>query len=175
MSKRRRELTSDETKLWRRVAEGVKPRRPLPPEPEDPPSAPRAAVKSATPGPAPVRAGKPPTRAGAAAPANRVGEKRVRRGRLEIGATLDLHGHTLTTAQTALTRFLALAHARGDRVVIVVTGVGRGGEGVLRRMLPEWLAAQGVRALIAGYAPAHRSHGGAGAFYVFLKRSAGEL
>jgi DNA-nicking Smr family endonuclease len=31
-----------------------------------------------------------------------------------------------------------------------------------------------IRPLVAGYAPAHRSHGGAGAFYVFLKRMRGE-
>lgn len=95
----------------------------------------------------------------------------MRRGRVEIGASLDLHGHTLATAQAAVLRFLHSAHARGDRTVIIVTGVGRGGEGVLKRALPEWLAARDVRALIAGYAQAHRQHGGAGAFYVFLKRA----
>lgn len=104
-------------------------------------------------------------------PANRAGEKRVRRGHLEIDATFDLHGYTQTTGRAALMRFLHKAHARGDRTVIVVTGMGRGGEGVLKRALPEWLADGDVRHLIAGYAPAHRSHGGAGAYYVFLKRA----
>jgi DNA-nicking Smr family endonuclease len=41
---------------------------------------------------------------------------------------------------------------------------------VLKKRLPEWLSERGIAALIAGYAPAHRVHGGAGAFYVFLKR-----
>jgi DNA-nicking Smr family endonuclease len=67
-------------------------------------------------------------------------------------------------------RFLQRAHARGDRLVIVVTGVGRGGEGVLKRRLPDWLAEAGARSLVSGFAPAHRTHGGAGAFYVFLRR-----
>jgi DNA-nicking Smr family endonuclease len=98
-------------------------------------------------------------------------EKRVRRGDVEIGATLDLHGHTQDSALSALSRFLHRAQNRGDRAVIVVTGVGRGGEGVLKRMFPNWLAAKEIRPIVAGYAPAHRSHGGAGAFYVFLKRS----
>jgi DNA-nicking Smr family endonuclease len=85
---------------------------------------------------------------------------------------LDLHGHTQDSALPALVHFLVSARARGDRVVIVITGVGRSGEGVLRRRLPEWLGERALRELVAGYAPAHRNHGGAGAFYVFLKRSA---
>jgi DNA-nicking Smr family endonuclease len=114
--------------------------------------------------PAPTRAkGTPP-------PQNRSNEKRVRRGNLEIGASLDLHGHTQERARVALARFLRAAQRRGERTAIVVTGVGRGGEGVLKRRLPEWLSGPALRALVSGYAPAHRSHGGAGAVYVFLKR-----
>jgi DNA-nicking Smr family endonuclease len=94
----------------------------------------------------------------------------VRRGDIEIGATLDLHGHTQDSAVAALTRFLHRAQKHGDRAVIVVTGVGRGGEGVLKRMFPAWLVVKDIRPLVAGYAPAHRSHGGSGAFYVFIKR-----
>jgi DNA-nicking Smr family endonuclease len=70
----------------------------------------------------------------------------------------------------ALKRFLTAARRRHHRVVTVVTGAGRGGEGVLRRSLPEWLADSDIRPLTSGYAQAHRSHGGAGAFYVFIKR-----
>ena len=95
----------------------------------------------------------------------------MRRGDVEIGATLDLHGYTQDAALSVLVRFLHRAHKRGERAVIVVTGAGRGGEGVLKRMLPAWLATSNIRPLVAGYAPAHRSHGGAGAFYVFLKRA----
>ncbi len=104
-------------------------------------------------------------------PQNRSAEKRVRRGKLEIGASLDLHGHTQESAHGAVIRFLRRAYARGDSAVIVVTGIGRQGEGVLKRRLPEWLNDSEIRALVAGFAPAHRSHGGAGAFYVFLKRA----
>lgn len=94
----------------------------------------------------------------------------MRRGKLPIGATLDLHGHTQATGRTALERFLHAAQGRGDQVVLVVTGVGRAGEGVLKRRLPEWLAEPGLRGLVSGYARAHRSHGGDGALYVFVRR-----
>jgi DNA-nicking Smr family endonuclease len=104
-------------------------------------------------------------------PARRDAEKRVRRGKLDIGGSLDLHGHTQESGRSALARFLHVAQSRGDSVVIVITGMGRGGEGVLKRRLPEWLAEPALRPMTTGYAPAHRSHGGAGAFYVFIKRT----
>lgn len=169
MSKKQRDLTADEKKLWRRVATSVKSRRPLPVEDDEDveekpaPKAPRASAPK--PAPAPVR-----TKA-AAPPEQRGNEKRVRRGKLEIDAKLDLHGHTQDSAQAALTRFLRNAQSRGDRTVIVITGVGRGGEGILKRRFPDWLAERDLRPLVAGYAPAHRMHGGAGAFYVFVKRA----
>lgn len=171
MSRRKRELSGEEKRLWQRVAETVKPKR----------KAARPAAGAAAPEPAP--APKTPARASAkrAAPApsrpsapagplhNRGGEKRVRRGKLEIGATLDLHGHTQASGRAALARFVQSAHARGERTIIVITGVGRAGQGVLKKLLPEWLAEAELRALVSGYAQAHRGHGGAGAYYVFLK------
>ena len=171
MSKSRRELSSEEKKLWRRVAAGVKARRPRTQEPDDQPAAPRASREAPKQGPI-ARASPAKPRKHAPPPQDRAGEKRVRRGKLDIGATLDLHGHTQDSGRAALERFLRAAQARGESAVIVVTGVGRGGEGVLKRCLPEWLAAREVRPLVSGYAQAHRAHGGAGAFYVFLKRRA---
>lgn len=167
MSKSKRDLTGEEKRLWRRVAASVKTRRALPEEaPAEEvvklPVRAAAPVKRAAP-PAPVKRQAPP-------PADRGAEKRVRRGKLEIGGKLDLHGHNQETAPAALERFLLAARARGDTTVIVITGVGRGGEGILKRRLPEWLDGRALRPIVSGYAQAHRTHGGAGAFYVFIKR-----
>jgi DNA-nicking Smr family endonuclease len=172
VSKKQRDLTVDEKKLWRRVAASVKTRRPLPADAHDAEEQP-APKRSAAPVVTKATAAAPPKlKPTAPPPQHRGNEKRVRRGKLEIGAKLDLHGHTQETGRAALGRFLRAAQRRGDRTVIVITGVGRGGEGgVLKRRLPEWLAEPDVRVFVSGYAPAHRAHGGAGAFYVFIKRA----
>ncbi len=164
MSRNKRELSSEERALWRSVAKTVRPREvgkhPL-----------GAKHESSTPGLAARGSRLLPTHAQKAAPpSDRGGERRVRRGKLEIGATLDLHGHTQASGRVALGRFLQAAHLRGDRVVVVVTGVGRAGGGVLKARLPDWLAERELSGLVSGFAQAHRSHGGAGAYYVFLKK-----
>ena len=56
------------------------------------------------------------------------------------------------------------------RAVLVITGKGASGDGVLRRRTPEWLAAPSLRSIIAGYSQADRRHGGEGALYIALKR-----
>lgn len=166
MSRGRRGLTSEEEKLWRRVTAAVRQRRAKSsPPPAPPPEQISAPISRRRPAPPPPAI--PPRQA---CDLNRAGEKRVRRGRIEVGATLDLHGHTQHSARAALARFLEAAQARGLSAVVVVTGVGRAGEGVLRRRLPEWLLEADLRPLTSGYAQAHRIHGGAGAFYVFVKR-----
>lgn len=171
MSRKKRELSSDEKHLWRRVAATVKPRRPQPKADDD--EAPVAlAPKRVIAATVPKRVAPPRAPPKPEPPlANRGGEKRVRRGKLEIDGSFDLHGHTQHTGFAALARFLHTAARRDARVVLVVTGVGRTGEGVLRKRLPEWLGGRELKPLISGYAQAHRAHGGSGAFYVFLRRA----
>jgi DNA-nicking Smr family endonuclease len=75
-------------------------------------------------------------------------------------------------AKTALIRFLIRAQDEGERAVLVITGKGSLGEGVLRRFAPEWLGDAALRTVVAGWSQAHRRHGGEGALYVALKRRA---
>ena len=109
--------------------------------------------------------------------------QRLQRGRIEIDATLDLHGMRQAEAHAALGRFVRARAARGDRTILVITGKGLkkvGPDaavivetGVLRAMLPVWLSEPGLSPLIAGWEPSARGHGGDGAFYVRLRRAAG--
>lgn len=95
---------------------------------------------------------------------------RIAKEREEIGARIDLHGMTQDRARAALISFLHSAHGYGYRAVLVITGKGALGDGILRRRVPEWLGDPGLRDVVAGTSEAHRRHGGEGALYVALKR-----
>jgi DNA-nicking Smr family endonuclease len=95
---------------------------------------------------------------------------RIAKEREEIGARIDLHGLTQERAQAALEAFLERAWNEGYRAVLVITGKGVQGDGVLRRRAPGWLGAPRLAHMVAGISEAHRRHGGEGALYVALKR-----
>jgi DNA-nicking Smr family endonuclease len=96
---------------------------------------------------------------------------RLKRGRLPIDATLDLHGLTQSEAHAAVQGFVARAAERGRRTLLIVTGKGRrDGVGVLKSALPRWLNEAPVRDDILALAEARPEHGGSGAFYVLLRR-----
>ena len=94
------------------------------------------------------------------------------KGRLDIGGRIDLHGLRQDEAHSLLHGFLLRASERGLRYVLVITGKGfsSGGDGVLRRSVPGWLATPGFRQIVSGYEQANRAHGGEGALYVRLRR-----
>ncbi len=97
-------------------------------------------------------------------------QRRLSRERDPIEATIDLHGFGRFEAEDQLRAFLASAQARGLRAVLVVTGQGRRGGGVIRASIQEWLLSHALRGVVSGFALAHRRHGGDGAFYVTLRR-----
>jgi DNA-nicking Smr family endonuclease len=97
---------------------------------------------------------------------------RIAKERDPIGGRLDLHGMTQDRARMVLEGFLMSAWNDGSRAVLVITGKGVQGDGVLKRRVPEWLAAPHLAHIVAGISDAARHHGGAGALYVALKRKA---
>ncbi|GAA0784553.1 DNA mismatch repair protein MutS [Roseibium denhamense] len=103
--------------------------------------------------------------------------KKLVRGVKAIDGRIDLHGLTQHQAHDRLRAFLHRAQARGDKIVLVITGKGGGPEraymderGVLRRMVPQWLAMPDLRPIVLGYEEAHQSHGGSGALYVRIRK-----
>lgn len=97
--------------------------------------------------------------------------ERLRRGRLPIQSTLDLHGLTQSEAHAAVQGFVARAIDRGLRTVLIVTGKGRrDGGGVLKTALPRWLNEAPLRPFVLALSEARPEHGGGGALYVLLKR-----
>ena len=97
---------------------------------------------------------------------------RLRRGKLPIEATLDLHGHRQDDAHRALIGFVTAHHAAGRRCLLVVTGKGLRGEsgGVLRQKVPLWLNAAPLRDKVLAFDFARPEHGGSGAIYLLLRR-----
>lgn len=106
--------------------------------------------------------------------------RKLTRGRLTPEARIDLHGMTLAEAYPELIRFILRAQDTGLRLVLVITGKGRLGaddgpipmrHGLLRHQVPLWLHQAPLGAVVLQVAQAHLKHGGAGAYYVYLRRS----
>lgn len=97
---------------------------------------------------------------------------KLAKGKLAIEAKVDLHGLTQSEAHGLLLAFLHRAYASGVRYVLVVTGKGSSskGDGVLRRVVPEWLATPAFRSVVSSHDGAARHHGGGGALYIRLRR-----
>ena len=175
---RRRVLSYEERVLWTTVTKAIAPLRTTarlapdvdteatpvavkPPRPVGP--------KKASPPLAPQQPAPPPL-----TPLSRRMKRGVVRGKQAIDARLNLHGLTQSEAHAALLRFLRNAHRRDARLVLVITGKGRGAEpGVLRRQVPQWLGLPEFRSLVLGFEDAHVTHGGEGALYVRLRRARG--
>ena len=111
--------------------------------------------------------------------------RRIRSGRQDIEARLDLHGMKQDQAFAALKGFLLQAQASGFKTVLVITGKGRTSsredsatlspdpaapKGVLRRLVPEWLSEPEFRRIVISYANAAPHHGGEGALYLTLRK-----
>lgn len=164
-----RKLKAEEAHLWGHVTATV---RPLPgrlaPSVKPPPV---EAAPAHLPLPKQPVSGKPkPVRPPETIEPGR--HKRIVRGHEPLEARIDLHGMTHDRARAALESYILRVWDEGCREVLVITGKGIQGDGVLRRFTPEWLAAPPLRAIVAGVSQAHRRHGGDGALYVALKRKA---
>lgn len=202
MSRRRGRggLSEDDKALWAQVARSVTPmaaagRRRItapPPDPAPPavtPRAPSAALPENfslgrdRPLP-PVHVARVPS------PAERLAAQPLRmdakthrsltHGKMRPDARIDLHGMTLAVAKAELTGFILRAQGAGHRLVLVITGKGRGDQGplpfrsgALRHEVPHWLQMAPVSRAVLQVVPAHVRHGGGGAYYVWLRRPRG--
>jgi len=95
--------------------------------------------------------------------------RRLARGTIAIDARIDMHGLTAARARSRLTGFLTAAAQAGNKWVLVITGKGRAGDGVLRREVPLWFGQPPLDRLVIAYEPAAAAHGGDGALYVRLR------
>ncbi len=86
-------------------------------------------------------------------------------------AQIDLHGHTHDEAWHELLSFICKAQDQEKRTVLVITGKGSlGSDQTLRVQVPRWLEGPLFSKYVRGYQQALQKDGGAGAYYVHLKR-----
>lgn len=117
---------------------------------------------------------------------DRRSSSKIARGHTLIDGRLDLHGMTQQQAHQALQIFIARAYASRWKTVLVITGkgaqslendqdrfidFGHSQPGVLRRVVPQWLAQGDLARFVVGYGRAAPLHGGNGALYVRIRRN----
>lgn len=96
---------------------------------------------------------------------------RMRRGGYAYEGALDLHRKTVKEARTMVFNFLKLAQAKDWRNLLISPGKGEFSKtpGRLKSYLAYWLQAHPE---VIAYCSAQRHHGGVGAVYVLVRKSA---
>lgn len=163
-----KEEKNEDRLLWQSVTTGIEP---LPHRKKNP-------VKTTKPQKTEIKA--PPPKA-AALPSKKTAPSagfeidrrthgRIKRGQKKIEARLDLHGLRQEEAHDRLIAFVEKSCAAQKRLLLVITGKGERGQGVLRQNVPRWLKDSHFSSKILMIEPAQIKDGGSGAFYVFLRR-----
>lgn len=174
-----RSLDPDEAELWARVTATIRPlsRKPTPAdetEPEQQPDADPRRAKASTPRRPPPQPARP--RPGTTL--DGTWDRKLQSGSVVPDRVVDLHGHNLDRAWSAIDSGLERAIESGDRVVLLITGHSRPGDppvqrGRIRAAVHDWLAASRHAPKIAAVRPAHGRHGGGGSLYIILRRPQG--
>ncbi|OUU35115.1 MAG: DNA endonuclease SmrA [Cellvibrionales bacterium TMED49] len=95
--------------------------------------------------------------------------KKMRLGRYDLQARLDLHRHSVEQARRAVWRFVGDCRQKGARYVLIIHGKtkGKSKPAVLKSCINHWL-----RQLddVLAFHTAQKHHGGAGATYILIKK-----
>ena len=101
---------------------------------------------------------------------DRSSARRMQRGQVSIEDRLDLHGLSQEQALKAVNAFISSAVQKNFRHVLIITGKGRDGHGILREKVPEWLKDVPLCYHLNAISYAQPKDGGKGALYIRLRR-----
>ena len=92
------------------------------------------------------------------------------KGNVFIDKKLDLHGFNLVEAKNLLKNFINQSVKNNKRLILVITGKGKEGEGAIKNNIVSWLNTKGLRNKILAVTYASNKHGGSGALYILLRK-----
>tara|TARA_Y100000590_G_scaffold92825_1_gene105053 strand:- start:1653 stop:2096 length:444 start_codon:yes stop_codon:yes gene_type:complete len=96
--------------------------------------------------------------------------RNLSKGNVNIDDKLDLHGYRELEANNLLEEFINNSFENGKRLLLVITGKGQKGEGVIKKNIINWLNAKNIRNKILAVNHASNKHGGSGALYILLRK-----
>ena len=108
--------------------------------------------------------------------------KKLKRGKVKINKTIDLHGLTLTEAEEKFEKEIEMSFYRGNRCILFITGKGLRNRksfekdhklyyGKIKTNIYGWTNKKEIQEKILYFSTAHTSHGGEGSFYVYLRKN----
>ena len=92
------------------------------------------------------------------------------KGNVFIENKLDLHGFNQEDAENLLEDFINQSIENGKRLILIITGKGKEGEGVIKNNIISWLNNKSLRNKILAVNHASKKHGGSGAIYILLRK-----
>ena len=104
--------------------------------------------------------------------------KNIKKGKIKINSTLDLHGFKVSEAKFMVYKFIKENYEINSRLLLIITGKGKRlgvedgwrGKGILKDLLPSWLKSILLSQYIIWYDTAPSQKGGSGAYLIYLKK-----
>ena len=104
--------------------------------------------------------------------------RNIKRGKIKINSTLDLHGVRVPEAKFLVYKFIKDNYELKSRLLLIITGKGLRlgvengwrGKGVLKDLLPNWLKSILLAQYIMWFDIAPIQKGGSGAYLIYLKK-----
>lgn len=98
--------------------------------------------------------------------------RKIRKRKIPIEASLDLHGMTQQQAYQNLINFINTCQQQHKRCVLIITGKGPSldSPGILKQHVPLWLGIPPLQEKIISISGAHIHDGGQGAIYVLIRK-----